>query len=120
MPSAPAYSLQTQQPASYLPAQQTLSYMPVPAQTSAHFQLHTPVTERDYSSPPTTSLDHPFDRIAIMISSGEHIDDDDDRRALDKPLPHELAPAKTFAARVVGQTIEVLQGHRPIRHLQSG
>ncbi|SDU77697.1 hypothetical protein SAMN04489737_0130 [Arcanobacterium phocae] len=72
------------------------------------------------STIPTSSPEDPYDRLTIFVKAQQPIDfDDDDRFALDRPLPTDIVPATTFSARIVGQAIEVLHGHRPVRQLQS-
>nr|WP_253281019.1 Rv3235 family protein [Arcanobacterium phocae] len=69
---------------------------------------------------PISSPEEPYDRLSIFVQTQQPIDyDDDDRFALDRPLPADIVPATTFSARIVGQAIEVLHGHRPVRQLQS-
>ncbi|QRV02465.1 hypothetical protein JTE88_01530 [Arcanobacterium phocisimile] len=101
-----------------LDASPSLNFYPV-AKNTRPYKSHIPVTRRETIAPPATSPDKPFDRISFAATTSEHTNDDDDRRALDRALPDGLAPAKAFAAHAVGQAVEVLQGHRPIRQLQT-
>ncbi|MFY9262689.1 MAG: hypothetical protein GX483_08525 [Actinomycetaceae bacterium] len=69
---------------------------------------------------PVTSPTHVFDRVALnAVNTLPFNDVDDDRRALDRPLPSGIVSAGKFAAAMVHQAIEVLLGHRPARQLQT-
>ncbi|WP_138974995.1 Rv3235 family protein [Arcanobacterium haemolyticum] len=97
-----------------------LRFVPVSQENRPDFQRVPTVSVMERrATPPVTSPERPFDRIAIRLSCTERVDDEDDRFSLDRPLPDSVIPAPKFAARVIGQAIEVLLGHRPVRQLQS-
>lgn len=69
---------------------------------------------------PITSPTKPFDRVALAATRSEiDVTEDDDRYALDRPLPQGFVAAEKFASLIVRQAVEVLLGHRPARQLQT-
>ncbi|QJC21322.1 Rv3235 family protein [Arcanobacterium buesumense] len=96
-----------------------ITYRPVSSQTKPKFVASHAQNPTRKQSIPSASPSQPYDRIALCATSIQRISDDDDRHALDRPLPPDLIPATAFAARIVGHAIEILLGHRPVRQLQS-
>ncbi len=69
---------------------------------------------------PVTSPASQFDRVTLAATRSDiDVSEDDDRYALDRPLPDGLVSAGKFASLIVRQAVEVLLGHRPARHLQT-
>ncbi len=71
-------------------------------------------------TPPTRPIPNSFDRISFYSPHNKNNPAiyKDEEINFSLPLPENIMPAQKFAALISLQSIEILNGHRPARHLQ--